>query len=300
MTTASVVIPTRNRRLFLSEAIATVMEQTFLDWELIVVDDGSTDDTRDFLRTLHDRRIRSIHRQSQGGRSVACNDGLADARGEFIMFLDDDDLLRPNTLAALVNALRSNPDAVAAVGACRLFHENGDSIRVYHPASPYKGTIWQEVLFGWWSNSGCNLYRIVPIKAVGGFDPVLLRAQDRKLWLDVAWRGPVCVLPFVAMEYRQHAGQVTKGPDITPVRQRIWNEFIAELPTSRQREGKAIRRAAELVQRSENARAAGTFGVALRTQLQACLIAPSLVISPLTGRPLWWGIKKCLLRVSTP
>ena len=67
MIAASVVIPTRNRRLFLSEAIATVMEQTFLEWELIVVDDGSTDDTQDFLRTLHDPRIRSIRRESQGG-----------------------------------------------------------------------------------------------------------------------------------------------------------------------------------------------------------------------------------------
>jgi glycosyltransferase involved in cell wall biosynthesis len=300
MIAASVVIPTRNRKLFLSEAITTVVEQTFLDWELIVVDDGSTDDTQEFLRTLHDPRIRSIRRENQGGPSIARNAGLAEARGELIMFLDDDDLLRPYTLARLVSALRSHSDAVAAVGACRLFRENGDSIKVYHPARAYTGTIWREFLFGWWSNSGQNLYRIASIKGIGGFDPALPRAQDRKLWLDVAWRGRVCVLPFVAMEYRQHAGQRTEGPDIAPTRQRIWDEFIAGLPPSYQGQARAIRRAAELVTRSRNARAARTFGAALRMQLQACLMAPLLLASPLTGRPLWWDIKKCLLRVSAP
>jgi glycosyltransferase involved in cell wall biosynthesis len=300
MIAVSVVIPTRNRKVFLSEAIATVMEQTFLDWELIVVDDGSTDDTQDFLRTLRDPRVRSVHRETQGGPSIARNAGLAEARGEFIMFLDDDDLLRPNTLERLVSALRSHPDAVAAAGACRLFRENDDSIKVYHPAKVYKGTIWREFLFGWWSNSGRNLYRVASIKEIGGFDPAFPRAQDRKLWLDVAWRGPFCVLPFVAMEYRQHADQISKGPDIAPTRHRICREFIAKLPPSRQGEARAILRSAELVQRSENARAAGAFGVALRMQLQASFIAPSLVASPLTGRPLWWGIKKCVLRVSAP
>jgi glycosyltransferase involved in cell wall biosynthesis len=300
MIAVSVVIPTRNRRWLLSEAIATVIEQTFLDWELIVVDDGSTDDTQNFLRTLHGPRIRSIRRESQGGRSMACNEGLADAVGEFIMFLDDDDLLRPHTLANLVSALRSHPDALAAVGACRLFREDGDSTKVYHPATAHARTIWREFLFGWWSNSGRNLYRTASIKEIGGFDPALPRAQDRKLWLEAAWRGRVCILPFVAMEYRQHEGQITKGPDITPVKQRIWLEFIAALPPSRQGEARAIRRAADLAQRSEHARAARRFGLALRMQLQACLIAPSLLVSPLTGRPLWWGIKKSLLRVSAP
>src|SRR5207249_6673035 len=94
MTAVSVVIATRNRRLFLSEAIATVQQQTFDDWELIVVDDASTYDTPSFLGGLRDSRIRDIRQATHGQRSVARNRGLADARGEFVMFLDDDDLLR--------------------------------------------------------------------------------------------------------------------------------------------------------------------------------------------------------------
>jgi glycosyltransferase involved in cell wall biosynthesis len=299
MTAVSVVIPTLNRRVFLSEAIATLMSQTFAAWELIVVDDGSTDDTRRFLEAQSDPRIRFILRESPGGPSVARNAGLAEARGDLIMFLDDDDLLRPETLAKLSEALRAHPEALAATAACRLYTENVGSLKVYQLAQPHTGIIWRELLFGWWANSGQNLYRTAVVRDVGGFDPHLFNVQDRKLWLQVAKRGPVCVLPFVAMEYRQHARQISKNDGIPAQRQKVWSEFIAGLPVADQQEAHRIRRAAELVQQSVESRADGRFARALRLQLRACLAAPWLVASPVTRRPLWWGIKKCILRVRT-
>ena len=296
----TIVIPTRNRRVFLSEAIATVMAQTCADWELIVVDDGSTDDTRRFLEDLRDSRMRYIVRDTSAGPSVARNAGLADARGDTVMFLDDDDLLRPDTLKRLSDALHARPDAVAATAACRLYTENVGSLKVYHPPEPHTGIIWRELLFGWWANSGQNLYRTSVVRAIGGYDPQYLNVDDRKLWLQVAWRGEVCVLPFVAMEYRQHARQISKSDGIAAQRQKMWNEFIAGLPSRLQPEAAGIRRAAELVQESVECRANRRFLRALPLQVRACLAAPWLVTSPLTRRPLWWGIKKCLLRVTTP
>ncbi|MEO5742185.1 MAG: glycosyltransferase family A protein, partial [Vicinamibacterales bacterium] len=198
MTGVSVVIPTQNRRALLSEAIATLMAQTYPDWELIVVDDGSTDDTRRFLEAQRDPRMRFIIRESAEGPSAARNAGLAEARGDLIMFLDDDDLLRPETLARLSDALRAHPEALAATGACRLYTENIGSLKVYRSPHAHTGTIWRELLFGWWANSGQNLYRTAIIRAIGGYDPRFFNAHDRKVWLDVAGRGPVCVLPFVA------------------------------------------------------------------------------------------------------
>jgi GT2 family glycosyltransferase len=294
-----VVIATRNRRALLSETIATVQEQSFSDWELIVVDDASTDDTPAYLTTLRDARVRSIRRDEHGERSVARNAGLADARGTFVMFLDDDDLLRANALEALVGALTAEPNAVAAAGACRILQRNGDSVKVYRPAKQVTRVIWRELLFGWWSNSGQNLYRTVVVRDVGGFDPAVSHCEDRGLWLAVASRGPVCIVPAVAMEYRQHDGQ-SKPPDIDAIRQSVWNTFIAGLDTRQQREARKIRRAAELVDRAERSRGEHRFGDALVDQLRACLLAPSLVVSPLTGRPLWWGVKKSVLRVSAP
>jgi glycosyltransferase involved in cell wall biosynthesis len=300
MTTVTVVIPTLNRRVFLSEAIATLMSQTCPSWELIVVDDGSTDETRRYLEAQSDPRIRFVIRESSGGPSIARNAGLAAAHGDLIMFLDDDDLLRPETLARLSEALLAHPEALAATAACRLYTENVGSLKVYHLSQPYTGIIWRELLFGWWANSGQNLYRTAVVRDIGGFDPALINVQDRKLWLEVARRGPVCVLPFVAMEYRQHARQISKNDGIPAQRQKIWAEFIAGLPAPAQREARGIRRAAELVEQSVQSRADCRFARALRLQLRACLAGPWLVTSPLTRRPLWWGIKKCLLRVSAP
>jgi glycosyltransferase involved in cell wall biosynthesis len=298
MTVVSVVIATRNRRTLLAETIATVQEQMFDDWELIVVDDASTDDTTRYLDTLGDHRIVVLRQETHGERSAARNAGLAEARGEFVMFLDDDDLLRPDALANLVRALRAQPGALAAAGACRILQRNGDSVKVYRPAREHTRVIWRELLFGWWSNSGQNLYRTATIREIGGFDPALVSCEDRRLWLAVASRGPVSLVPAVVMEYRQHDGQ-KKPPNIDDIRQSVWRAFITGLPPARQREGWRIRRAAELVERAETARLGGRFGAAARMQLQACLLAPHLLRSPLTGRPLWWGLKKCLLRVST-
>ena len=293
-------MPTRNRRLYLSEAIASVREQRFTDWELIVVDDGSTDDTPEYLRSLVDARIRVIRRDVSGGAAAARNDGLAVADGRLIMFLDDDDLLRDNALARLVTALDTHPDAVAAVGACRLFRENAASVKVYHPSATHTLDVWRDLLFGWWANSGQNLYRTSTIRDVGGLDASLRHAEDRKLWLAVARRGPVCLIPFVTMEYRQHDAQTSRRPNIEPVRQQIWSEFIAQLPPETRGEATAIRRAATRAGQSTQLRAQGAFGAALRAQLRACTLAPRLLFSPVTQRPLWWGIKKCLLRVSAP
>src|ERR1051326_6004137 len=156
MTMVSFVIPTQTRRRFLPETVSSVLEQSYSDWELIIVDDASTDDTPAWLGSLHDPRIRATRHAEVRGPTAARNTGLALARGELVLFLDDDDLLRPDALARMVEALRAHPEALAATAACRLFHENGDSVRPYRPSGYYTRSIWRELLFGWWSTSGQN------------------------------------------------------------------------------------------------------------------------------------------------
>jgi glycosyltransferase involved in cell wall biosynthesis len=300
MTLVSVVIPTRNREHLLPETVSSVREQRFTDWELIIVDEASTDGTPQYLHTLHDPRIRWIRREEAGGRSVACNDGLALARGELVMFLDDDDLLRPDALTKLTDALHAHPDSPAASTACRLFRDDGDSVRVWRPETAVTRTIWRELLFGWWANSGQNLYRSDVVREIGGFDPQFYFVQDRALWLRVARRGPVCVLPSVGMEYRQHPGQMTKLPNIQRERESCWRQFIESLPASERAECWRIRRSAELSAQAELARGAGRYATAARFQLGAILSAPRLLASPLLRRPFWWGLKKSMLRQRAP
>jgi len=300
MTLVSVVIPTRNRHRFLSETVASVQEQTFVDWEMIIVDEASFDETPDYLRSLSDPRIRWTRHAHAQGVSAARNTGLAQAGGALVMFLDDDDLLRPDALDTLRRALADHPDALAASAACRLFREDGDSDRVYRPARVYSRSIWREVLFGWWSNSGQNLYRTSAIRDIGGFDTGLRAVQDRMLWLEIARRGNVCLVPTVALEYRRHPGQITQSSDWEAERQLIWQRFIHSLPPSLQAEGVAIRRAAELSANAEAARAAGHFFTGARLQCAAFLAAPRLLLSPLVARPMYWNLKKCLQRRPRP
>lgn len=300
MTLVSIVIPTRNRRQLLPETIATVLAQRFTSWELIVVDDGSLDDTPSYLQSITDPRVRSIRLEISEGASGARNAGLAFARGEFCMFLDDDDLLRGDALGILCAALIAQPAALAASGACRLFHEDGDSSRVYRPARASVRRIWREVLFGWWSNSGQNLFRTSVVREIGGFDVTLRAAEDRQLWLDVARRGVVCLVPDVVLEYRQHPHQMPKGDDVERARQLVWSRFVESLPAGHRAEGRRIRCAATLAAQAEAARARGAFLMATTRQVRALLAAPQLLLSPLLARPLWWTLKKSLLRRAVP
>lgn len=105
----SVIIPTYNRSGYLSQAIGSVVAQTYGDWEAIIIDDGSTDDTATVVVAMGDPRIR-YYRQENAGRSAARNRGLELARGEFIAFLDDDDLYLPRKLELQVGFLDQHQD----------------------------------------------------------------------------------------------------------------------------------------------------------------------------------------------
>lgn len=112
----SVVIPVYNREPYIGAAIASVLAQTVQDFELLVIDDGSTDGTRDVVRSFHDERIRLLCHESNRGVASARNAGLDAARGDYLAFLDSDDVALPERLAEQVAFLDRHPDH-AAVGA---------------------------------------------------------------------------------------------------------------------------------------------------------------------------------------
>jgi glycosyltransferase involved in cell wall biosynthesis len=118
----SVILPTHNRATFLPEAFASIRGQTFTDWELIVVDDGSTDDTRQLVERLTadiPQRLRYIYQANQGAYG-ARNTGLDHATGRYVAFFDSDDLWLPHHLTDCVGALEINPDVDVVYGACRI------------------------------------------------------------------------------------------------------------------------------------------------------------------------------------
>ena len=121
----SIILPTYNRAKFLPQAFASIRSQQYTDWELIVVDDGSTDDTRELVAELTrgwPQPVRYVYQENQGAYG-ARNTGLDFARGQYIAFFDSDDEWLPHHLADCVAALEANPDVDWVYGACRIVDE---------------------------------------------------------------------------------------------------------------------------------------------------------------------------------
>ncbi|HVG28913.1 MAG TPA: glycosyltransferase family 2 protein [Pyrinomonadaceae bacterium] len=308
----SVVIATRDRRELLAEAVESVRRQTSGDWELLVVDDASRDGTREWLANPGDGRVRSFRLDEHSERSVARNRGLAAARGEFIMFLDDDDRLRPEALAYLVEPLRRDARAVAAVGARLKFRDGVYATRINHPVRRSKRVIWPalkttsrdilpELLAGWgWSAvSGQTLYRTDAVRRAGGYPPRVVVVEDRALWLRVARLGAVVVLPDIVLEYRDHGGQ-WRPANLFEMRREVFAAFIAELPQEERRRARRARAGGEALYRADAEFARAHYAAALSCYLKSCVIAPELFFSPLTAPAIMRAAASSLARVLRP
>jgi glycosyltransferase involved in cell wall biosynthesis len=126
----SIILPTYNRAKFLPKAIESICAQTFIDWELIIVDDGSTDNTREILPALCEgiqQSVRYIRQENQGAYG-ARNTGLDKARGEYIAFYDSDDVWLPHHLKASVQALETNPDLHWVYGSSRVIEHASEKV----------------------------------------------------------------------------------------------------------------------------------------------------------------------------
>ncbi|MGI6460206.1 MAG: glycosyltransferase family 2 protein [Candidatus Hydrogenedentales bacterium] len=141
MPEVSVIIPTYNRAGFVVEAVNSVLSQTFDDLEVVVVNDGSSDETARVLENFNDPRVKPIH-QANAGRSTARNRGFAESSGQFIVFLDDDDLFLPEKLEKQVNFLRENPDTGLVASGFNFVEADGQIIQIFRP--------WKHVpVLGW-------------------------------------------------------------------------------------------------------------------------------------------------------
>jgi glycosyltransferase involved in cell wall biosynthesis len=201
----SVVIPCYRQADLLPEAVASVALQTFRDWEIVVVDDGSPDDTsavaRDLARKLPGRRIR-VKRQPNRGLSGARNTGVRLARGRWVLPLDADDLLEATFLEKTVAALERNPSAAIAFTDVQRFGAEDALWRM--------GPFTAEALSQ--RNVACctALYRREVWEAVGGYDETLRRGyEDWSFWISAVERGCTAVhVPEPLFLYRARAGSM--------------------------------------------------------------------------------------------
>jgi len=190
----------------LTEAIDSALNQTFKDFELIIVDNYSSDNTESVVKSYDDRRIRYFKNQNNGFVSVNRNYGIQKSRGEYIAFLDDDDLWLPEKLEKQVELLDSNEDLGLVYSSSHVIDSNGNLIKhtYFRGIKPRRGTIFNELLVSNFIPQLTVLVRREALSRVGVFDLKYRIAQDYDLWLRIAEYYPIGFIEEPLAKYRFH------------------------------------------------------------------------------------------------
>lgn len=209
----SVVIPAYNAEKHIRRSLGSVLAQTYTEFEVIVVDDGSMDQTSDIVRSYTDPRVRLVQ-QPNGGVSAARNQGVELARGDWIAFIDADDRWEPTFLETVVRTARKFPGVVA------VFTNFRDSVtgRVMIPAKDGEARVLESYFSfvlrnkqGMWSS--CVLVHRETLRRIGGFPIGVTHGEDLDTWARLAWTGPIAYVPEpLATYHTETEGSAMKMP----------------------------------------------------------------------------------------
>ncbi len=212
---ATVVVPTFNGTRVLADTLRAVQSQTQVGLELIIVDDGSTDDTIKVVEAEAPQA--TVFKQANSGVSAARNRGLKAARGRYIIFLDQDDIWHPRQVERQVTWLDAHPHTGAAVCAYHHWRPFGgaypDPESIWGPdpglgiVAEYSGHVYHQFLADCWALTSGTMLRRDVVAAVGGFDETLEYSEDWDLWLRMAQVTQFALLNWPPTLYRHHPVQ---------------------------------------------------------------------------------------------
>lgn len=215
MPAVSVVIPAYNQGAFIGEAIRSVLEQTLRDFDVHVIDDGSTDDTKEVVESFDDERLRYFRQENSGLPAVARNVGISRSRGEFIAFLDSDDSWLPDKLERQAETMRANPNCgiVASNFQCLGDHPLGGKVLLR--GNVPTGKVFEKLLHAGFICTSMAMVRRSALEKVGAFDadPSIRCSEDYDLWLRITHDFEFEHVEKVCGFYRIHESGITKGAD---------------------------------------------------------------------------------------
>jgi glycosyltransferase involved in cell wall biosynthesis len=278
----SVIIPAYNRAHLIGRAIASVLAQSYRNFEIIVVDDASTDDLTATLAKAHSARLRCITHSRNRGAAAARNTGIAAASGEFVAFLDSDDVWFPDKLAQQIAAMRDQPPEIVGHVCAYNCLRTGYSLRVIAPGWTLL-TFRRHQLLGCTCGPGTTLLcRRSIFAAIGPLDEELRRLEDWDWLLRLSEKG-YRLLASPAALARVEVSSSTPGPAIVAALQRI-RERHAPIVAG---EGIVSRRIFRSTLHLEIAAAA--FGERAYTRAFAAMLR-SFLCYPLRGGELYWRL----------
>lgn len=231
----SIVIPLYNKAASISATIGCVLRQTYTDWEVVVVDDGSTDGSGDLVCSMNDNRIRLI-RQQNAGVSAARNRGITEAKGEFVAFLDADDEWKPNYLESQMELTRKYPE-------CQVFAT--DYIFRTHNGE-FKNTILNKIAFQGESGILDNYFEVASsghpplwtsavmvrksaLVAVGGFPLGVRSGEDLLTWARLACYGSIAYTRIAPAVFNVEGYDVGERPKRLPAKDDVVGRELAML-----------------------------------------------------------------------
>jgi hypothetical protein len=223
----SIITPYRNATCHLAEAIASVQAQSIHDWELLLIDDQSEDNSVTVASGFaeRDRRIRMLATTSseRSGAAAARNVGLAEAQGELVAFLDADDLFLPDALETGLVLAEANPRAELICGAARWWYPDGggvdwvDQVSRIRPGLHEPPDLLEQIILFQRDQVPCTcavLARRAAVVAVGGFEESLSLYEDQSLWAKLFARSPAFLGTHLTSLYRQHPGSASAKAEL--------------------------------------------------------------------------------------
>jgi glycosyltransferase involved in cell wall biosynthesis/SAM-dependent methyltransferase len=277
--------------------VASVLAQTDPDWQLVIVDDGSRDGTAEWVRGIGDRRVELVSVAHCGNPARLRNLGIARARGDWIAFLDSDDLWMPRKLEAQRRALAAHPECRWSYTAALLIDEAGAELPLerFEPWTPRSGQIVRELLVHA-ASIPCPsvLARRDLLESAGAFDESLPFCEDYDLWLRLATASPVWAVPEPLCKIRLHPGNNTRDrPEVNRSFIEVYERFARRAGAEpawralcdRQRAFYWVHLSKQLWRRGERVQGATAFARAFR-------LDPS--------HPAWWSALESKLFPSSP
>ena len=200
----SVLMSVYNGEKYLREAIESILAQTFADFEFLIINDGSTDSSRDIILSYSDARIRLIDNEEKIGLTKSLNKGISLARGKYIARMDADDISMPERIEKQVGYMDIAEDYVLVGAGAYLIDANGNEIgRLDRPFTHEE--ILGHIFFFNPVIHPSVMFRKAPILKIGGYNPDIQKAQDYDLWLRlVDFNMKFCNLPSLLIKHREH------------------------------------------------------------------------------------------------
>jgi glycosyltransferase involved in cell wall biosynthesis len=291
----SIILPTFDRLAFLREAVESILAQTVDDWELIIVDDGSTDGTVAWLESLGEPRIAIVALPHSGNPAALRNRGVARARSPWLAFLDSDDLWAPEKLELQLACLGSHPSCrwsctgVSFVDAHDAPVPRQDG-RVYRPQSGW--ILGQVLLFDAEATMSTLMIHRSLFDEVGGFDERMMHREDYDLELRLAARSEIVAMPESLTVMRHHMARTssqTRVADLCGWNAIVFRKFAQNSDSSRLRAIARRQCAVQLIHQAHALSLSGEHRSALAASVSAIRETP-------VARNVWRSAAKCVLR----